>query len=127
LIVEKHTEGEEYRMLGRGHEVVAARRREAAAVIVGGIHNVTELILTKNKSRRTNPQLASSPIIYSNDTKHLLEEQALTLSSVVENNRYVRLASTSNISVGGDSREVLDRLHPSIVDRKSTRLNHSQV
>src|SRR5699024_9724943 len=38
-----------------------------------------------------------------------------TLSSVVENNRYVRLASTSNISVGGDSREVLDRLHPSIV------------
>jgi len=115
FIVEKHIEGEEYRILVIGDEVVAAVRREAASVVGDGIHNVAELILRKNKFRRTNPQLASSPIIYSSDTKHLLEEQALTLSSVVEKNRYVKLASTSNISVGGDSREVLDLLHPSIV------------
>ena len=115
FIVEKHIEGEEYRILVIGDEVVAAVRREAASVVGDGIHNVAELILRKNKFRRTNPQLASSPIIYTADSQHLLEEQALTLSSVVEKNRFVKLASTSNISVGGDSREVLDTLHPSIL------------
>lgn len=116
FIVEKHINGEEYRILVVGDEVIAAVQREPASVIGDGIHNVAELILRKNRFRRSNPQLASSPIVLTDDSRHLLIEQGLELRSVPEMDRYVALSSSSNISLGGDSREILDRLHPSVIE-----------
>ena len=81
-----------------------------------GLHTVAELIIRKNRFRRTNPQLGSSPITYTPDTVHMLEEQDLTMASVPEANRKVLLSSSSNISQGGDSRELTDLLHPSVIE-----------
>ena len=116
FIVEKHLYGEEYRILVIGDKVVAAVRREAASVVGDGLHTVAELIIRKNRFRRTNPQLGSSPITYTPDTVHMLEEQDLTMASVPEANRKVLLSSSSNISQGGDSRELTDLLHPSVIE-----------
>lgn len=116
FIVEKHVYGEEYRIIVIGDEVIAAVCREPASVIGDGVHTVAELVLRKNHFRRTNPQLGSSPIKYSSDTTHVLSEQNLTLGDVPEKDQRVPLSSSSNISQGGDSRELLDRLHPSIIE-----------
>ncbi|MFT3943475.1 MAG: acylphosphatase [Ancrocorticia sp.] len=116
FIVEKHLYGEEYRILVIGDKVVAAVRREAASVVGDGLHTVAELVIRKNRFRRTNPQLGSSPITYTPDTIHMLEEQDLTMASVPETNRKVLLSSSSNISQGGDSRELTDLLHPSVIE-----------
>src|SRR5699024_6336989 len=106
VIVEQHIFGDEYRILVVGDEVVAAVHREPASVIGDGRHSVAELIARKNHFRKTNPQLSSSPIVFSEDTKQTLSRQDLTFTAIPELNQYVQLASSSNISLGGDSREL---------------------
>lgn len=116
FIVEKHIFGEEHRIAVIGDRVISAVRREAASVIGDGYHSVSELIMRKNVFRRTNPQLGSSPITYTPDTIHMLEEQGLTVLSVPAKDAKIILSSSSNISQGGDSRELTDQLHPSIIE-----------
>lgn len=116
FIVEQHIFGDEYRILVVGDEVIAAVQRVPASVVGDGRHNIAELILRKNAFRRTNPQLASSPIVYSQDTARTLDRQGMALTSVPEPDLHVQLSSSSNISLGGDSREMSDELHPTVID-----------
>lgn len=116
FIVEQHIFGDEYRILVVGDEVIAAVQRVPASVVGDGRHTVAELIVRKNAFRRTNPQLASSPIVYSQDTDQTLDRQGMTLLSVPDPDQHVVLSSSSNISLGGDSREMSDRLHPTVID-----------
>ncbi|UFU02207.1 acylphosphatase [Ruania suaedae] len=114
FIVEKHIPGKDYRIVVIGDQVIAAILRDPASVVGDGVHNVAELIIRKNATRRLNPHLWGRPILYGAAARYQLSRAGLTLESVPEAGDRVILSNTCSLSQGGDSVDVLDELHPSI-------------
>ncbi|NDK30733.1 acylphosphatase [Nesterenkonia haasae] len=116
FIVEKHINGKDYRIVVVGQRVVAAILREPASVVGDGKHTVAELLLNRNSARRRNPHLWARPPQYNAAAKYELQKQNLTIDSVPEPGRVVRLGSTNSLSQGGESMAVLEEMHPSILE-----------
>lgn len=116
FVVEEHVEGADYRFLVVGDQVVSAVLRRPAAVRGDGISTVTELALRANLVRAQNPHLRPRKIHLGDDASFQLERQGLGLDSVPRYGEEVRLSSAANISRGGNSVEILDETHPSLVE-----------
>lgn len=116
FIVEKHVSGRDYRIVVIGDRVVAAILREPASVFGDGKRTVAELMIDKNVARRRNPHLWARPAKYDAAARYELHRAGLTLESVPEPGRRVQLANTCSLSQGGDSVDVLDEMHPSIIE-----------
>lgn len=116
FILEKHVNGEEFRILVVGSRAVGAIRRIPASVVGDGEHTLGELVLRKNQLRRSNPSLRFRPIKYDADMHTEMGHEDLSLDDIVTAGRTVSLSSTSNLSQGGDSADVLDEIHPSILE-----------
>lgn len=114
FVIEKHVDGQDYRIVVIGGEVVAAVVREPASVVGDGIHTVADLVEYKNRARRLNPHLRTRPITFSDATRYQLAQAGLTYGSVPEAGQKVTLANSANLSQGGDSFEVAHELHPTI-------------
>ncbi|WP_374444096.1 Mur ligase family protein [Stella sp.] len=115
LLVEKHVPGADHRCLVVGGRVVAAARRIPAHVVGDGRHSVAELIDAANRSPRRatgdrSPDLVT--IAVDDVVRGELRRQRLDLDSVPADGRIVALRATANISTGGTSIDVTDRLHP---------------
>ena len=123
FIVEKHINGRDYRIVLVGDEVIAAIQREPASVFGDGESSVAELLLNKNIARKRNPHLWARPAKYDTAAKHELQKAGMTLSSVPAAGERVLLANTCSLSQGGDSIDVLDELHPSIVEACKKTVN----
>lgn len=116
FIVEKHINGRDYRIVLVGDKVIAAIQREPASVFGDGESTVAELLLNKNIARKRNPHLWARPAKYDAAARHELRKAGMTLSSVPAEGQRVLLANTCSLSQGGDSIDVLDELHPSIIE-----------
>lgn len=116
FIVEKHISGRDYRIVVVGDKVIAAIQREPASVFGDGESTVAELLLNKNIARKRNPHLWARPAKYDAAAKHELQKAGKSLSSVPAKGERVLLANTCSLSQGGDSIDVLDELHPSIIE-----------
>ncbi|GFZ96703.1 acylphosphatase [Nesterenkonia alkaliphila] len=116
FIVEKHINGRDYRIVVVGDEVIAAIQREPASVFGDGESTIAELLLNKNIARKRNPHLWARPAKYDAAARHELKKAGMTLSSVPAQGERVLLANTCSLSQGGDSIDVLDELHPSIIE-----------
>src|SRR5699024_8197283 len=116
FIVEKHINGRDYRIVVVGDKVIAAILREPASVIGNGEHSVAELMIRKNAMRRLNPHLWGRPIIYDLAAEYQLERLGMTLDSVPAVGQRVMLSNSCSLSQGGDSTDVLDEMHPSIIE-----------
>lgn len=114
FIVEKHISGKDYRIVVVGDEVIAAILRDPASVVGDGVHNVAELIIRKNATRRLNPHLWGRPILFGPAARYQLAREGLTLESVPPAGERVLLSNSCSLSQGGDSVDVLDELHPSV-------------
>ena len=116
LIVEEHLPGEDYRFLVLGNQVVSVIGRQPAHVIGDGKRTVTELAMDKNEVRQLNPHLASSPVRLNDAARIQLRRQGLEAESVPPVGQRVVLATTGNLSQGGDSEEILEQVHPGLLD-----------
>lgn len=116
FIVEKHINGRDHRILVVGGEVVGAIQRKPASAIGDGKSTLAELLLHRNLARRNNPHLWTRPAYFDATMAHQLDKMGLTLASVLPHGQEVMLSNTANISQGADSIDVLDRLHPTIVE-----------
>lgn len=116
FIVEKHINGRDHRILVVGGEVVGAIQRKPASAIGDGKSTIAELLLHRNLARRNNPHLWTRPAYFDATMAHQLDKMGLTLASVLPHGQEVMLSNTANISQGADSIDVLDRLHPTIVE-----------
>ena len=123
FIVEKHINGRDYRIVVVGDKVIAAIQREPASVFGDGESTVAELLLNKNIARKRNPHLWARPAKYDAAARHELEKAGMTLSSVPAVGERVLLANTCSLSQGGDSIDVLDELHPSIIEACEKTVN----
>lgn len=115
VIVEEHIEGEAYRLIVLGDEVVSALISRRGAVTGNGERTVRELMKERQQQRLLNPHLMARPIRRGSRLTHLLARQDVTLDSVLEPGRTVEITYGSNTSQGGEHAQVMDRMHPSIL------------
>ncbi|NEE01436.1 acylphosphatase [Phytoactinopolyspora halotolerans] len=116
FLVEEHVPGNDYRFLVVGDRVVSVVLKRPAAVVGDGRSTITELVLQKNRWRLENPHARGCLLEFGPDAMAWLSRQDLTPQSVLEAGRTVRVGSAGNIATGGESIEVLDETHPSLLD-----------
>jgi cyanophycin synthetase len=118
IIVEQFAEGEDYRVLIVGRQLVAASRRKPARVIGDGCHTINELIAEANLDpRRAAAHAAAlSKIRIDAVALGVLAEQALTPESIPQLGRTVLIRRNANLSTGGTAVDCTDEVHPSIRD-----------
>ncbi|MBF2025722.1 MAG: acetate--CoA ligase family protein [Oscillatoriales cyanobacterium C42_A2020_001] len=114
IIVEQSIAGNDYRLLCVNGRFVAATERRPASVTGDGESTIQELI---DRENRTAARLDSptSPMgkIKSDDAMRLyLEEQGLSLESVLERDRTIFLRKVANLSSGGLSIDATRLIHP---------------
>lgn len=115
IIVEKHIDGEELRVTVVNGRALAATRKRFAHVTGDGSSTVRELMARKNEERALNPRAAKTMLRAKPSTLEDLKRQGLELTSVPEAGATVRLSSTSAVTQGGESENITDSVHPSIL------------
>lgn len=116
VIVEKHFDGRGYRVYVVDNKVIAAFDRIPANVVGDGERNIKTLLDEKIEIRNENPALFKRPIKIDKEMHSLLEQQGYTLESVPNKGERVFLKTKNNVSSGGDSIDVTDKLTNEIKD-----------
>jgi cyanophycin synthetase len=114
VVIERHLEGHDYRLLVINHKLVAAAERVPAHVVGDGMHTIRELIEIVNSDPRRGDGHGKvlTKIVADSATEHLLALRGLTVDSIPENGRVVLLKTTANLSTGGTAADITDRVHP---------------
>jgi cyanophycin synthetase len=117
VVVEKFILGSDYRLLVINYTFAAAARRIPAHVVGNGRSTVQELINEVNQDPRRGygHEKMLTEITVDAMTQRLLDQEGLSLDSVLESGRTVYLKTTANLSTGGVSEDVTDAVHSSNV------------
>ncbi|MGI5863581.1 MAG: cyanophycin synthetase, partial [Myxococcales bacterium] len=116
VLVERFAPGCDHRLLVIGGKLVAAARREPPKVTSDGVRTLAELIEAENRDPRRGEDHATSlnKIPVDDIARAVLAEQGYALESVPAAGQVVVLRRNGNLSTGGSSEDVTDRVHPSI-------------
>lgn len=114
IIVEKSISGSDFRLLCVNGRFVAATERRPASVVGDGYLTIRELIRRENRSsaRLDTPTSPMSKIQCDEAMDLYLEEQGLSLDSVIEKDQVVYLRKVANLSAGGVSIDATKTVHP---------------
>lgn len=114
VIVEKHIQGEDHRLLVVGGRLLMATKRIPAGVVGDGQSSVTALVEQINLDWRRGSDNRSLLMQIDLDDEALfcLSEIGLNPNTVLELGRFVRLRRTANISRGGSAVDVSGSIHP---------------
>jgi cyanophycin synthetase len=104
VLGEEFLEGENYRLLVVGNQVVGAVRRKAAHVIGDGKHTIQELIDITNQKRRKD---ILKPIKIDNEVHLRLDELGMTLDSIPKVGQTITLRYSCNLTAGGTTQECM--------------------
>jgi cyanophycin synthetase len=134
VLVEQFAEGEDYRVLVIGRQLIAASRRQPAHVIGDGEHTISELIAEKNRDprRAADHAAALSRIRIDAVASAVLAEQGVTPDSIPEKGRMILIRRNANLSTGGTAVDCTGEVHPTICaaaveacpDRRTRHLRH---
>lgn len=114
IIIQQQIEGTDHRLLTVKGKFVAALQRVPAYVEGDGKSTIGELIVLENETpaRIDNARSALCKIKVDDDLIDYLDKQNLALNSVPHKDQRVYLRRVANISAGGVSINVTDRIHP---------------
>lgn len=110
ILVEKHIEGEDYRVFVLGEEVIAAYKRIPANVIGDGERSIKSLIIDKNNQRKKNQYFEGKLLEVDSEVILNLQNQKLTVDSILPEGKMVYLQKKANLGSGGDATDVTDEL-----------------
>ena len=129
VIVEKSISGSDFRLLCVNGRFVAATERRPASVVGDGKSTIAELIDRENRTaaRRDTPTSALAKIQCDEAMEMYLDEQRLSLDSVVEADRIVYLRKVANLSAGGVSIDATPNVHPDNVVLAQDIAQHFQL
>jgi cyanophycin synthetase len=115
-LIERHVEGDDFRLLVVGDRLIAAARREPPRVEGDGVSTVEELVRLTNLDPRRGDDHSNvlSKIRLDEIALEVLAEQALTPSSVPAPGQRVSLRRNANLSTGGTATDVTDEVHPEV-------------
>ncbi|MEH2026071.1 ATP-binding protein [Nostoc sp.] len=113
IIVEKSISGSDFRLLCVNGRFVAATERRPASVVGDGYLTLAELIRQENRkpARLDTPTSPMSKIQIDEAMELYLDEQRLSLDSVIEKGRTVYLRKVANLSAGGISIDATPTIH----------------
>ena len=113
IIIELFVSGTEYRFLVINNKLVAVLKRIPANVKGDGKHNIKQLVNLKNQdiNRGKNYKKPLEKIELGNIEKQFLKSQGLSEKYIPKNNEKNFLRHNSNISTGGDTVDVTNRVH----------------
>jgi cyanophycin synthetase len=116
VVVERQLPGRDYRVLVVAGEIVAAAERIAAHVVGDGEHTVGELIDRDNADPRRGEghSRVLTRMRVDEVAAAVLDRQGCTLGTVPAAGQEVWLRDNANLSTGGTSRDVTDRVHPDV-------------
>ena len=116
VVVERQLPGRDYRVLVVAGEVVAAAERVAAHVVGDGESTVGRLIERANADPRRGEGHARvlTRLLVDDAAVRLLARQDCTLETVPAAGHQVWLRENANLSTGGTSRDVTERVHPDV-------------
>jgi cyanophycin synthetase len=114
VIVERFITGFDFRVLVIDNKVVAAAQRVPAHVMGNGTNTIQELIDIENNDPRRGygHENVLTEIKIDRDSTDLLTKMGYTPETVPADGEIVYLKSTANLSTGGTSIDVTDRMHP---------------
>jgi GNAT-family acetyltransferase (TIGR03103 family) len=110
-VLEQFCAGQDLRIVVIGYKVVAAAIRKPAEVVGDGSSSVLQLI-ERQSARRAAATGGESRIPVDAETQRCLAGQQLTLESVPENGRQIKVRKTANLHTGGTIHDVTPVLHP---------------
>ena len=116
VIVERHIEGADFRLLVIGGRLVAAARREPPQVVGDGKSSIAALVAAVNLDPRRGDDHSTSlsKIRLDEIGREILAELGLTVDSVPAQGQIVVLRRNANLSTGGTAADVTDIVHPSV-------------
>lgn len=123
LVEEQFINGIDARYLVIGGECVSVAQRITPHVIGNGVDTIATLIEDKNEERASNPHLRSRLIKLDEYRLSVLKRQGYKLTSVPHKDSVVVIDLKANFSVGGDSFDITDEVHPSfkrVAERAAT-------
>jgi cyanophycin synthetase len=114
VLVERHVQGRDFRLLVINGKMVAAAQRDPASVTGDGLHTIQELVGEVNRDPRRRPGHSShlTHITLNEAADLVLKQQGLTRTSVPARGHTVRLRTNANLSTGGTATDVTDEVHP---------------
>ncbi|HEX9958342.1 MAG TPA: cyanophycin synthetase [Fibrella sp.] len=116
VLVEQFAFGDDYRFLIVDYKLCAVARRVPALITGDGSSTIQQLVDEVNRDPRRGDGHVNllTKIKIDQATLTLLEEQNLTVDSVLEAGQALYLKKTANLSTGGTSIDVTDIVHPQI-------------
>lgn len=113
--IQKFYSENDYRIVVLGGKVLSAYQRVPFHVIGDGDSSISELI---SKKQRSFIQSGRDTKLVDTDTRlaHKLLQQSLSLESIPAPNERVVLQDISNLSAGGETIELTDKIHTSFVE-----------
>lgn len=115
ILVEKHFEGNDYRVHVFRDQAYWVAHRQPGGVTGDGIHNVAQLLATTNSDPRRGPAGSKALLKHiemDEEAQDLLQEQSLTLEDIPAAGKFVRLRRAANIASGGVPVPMLEEAHP---------------
>lgn len=129
VIVEKSIKGSDFRLLCVNGRFVAATERSPASVIGDGHSTIAELIERENRkpARSDSPTSPLGKIQCDQAMEMFLEEQDLSIDSILEKDRTVYLRKVANLSAGGLSIDATRTVHPDNIILAQDIAQHFQL
>ncbi len=114
VLVEKHFEGNDYRLQVHQGKVFWAVHRIPGGITGDGTKDITQLLRELNEDPLRGEEGGNllKRIAMDDEALDLLTEQGLTLTSVPKAGQFVRLRRAANVAVGGVPVPVLEDAHP---------------
>ena len=118
ILVEQMFFGNEYRILASREKVLSIIKRIAPNVVGDGKSSIKELIVQKNAEPVREIVDTYKTIEINSSLEDFLKIQGLNLDSILEKDKqvFLRKHSPMDVSLGGDTVDVTDEVHPSVKD-----------
>jgi cyanophycin synthetase len=119
VIVERHAEGSDFRLLIVGDRLVAAARREPANVVGDAQRTIGQLVEIENRNPLRSDGHATPLSFLPLDglSLEVLGSQGFTAESIPPAGQRVLIRRNANLSSGGTATDVTDFVHPEIAAR----------
>ena len=103
ILVEKHIEGQDYRLTVLNGKMIWAILRVPGGVIGNGKDTISSLVAHLNNDPRRGRHIHSplKILVLNDEAKALLTDVKLTESDIPKKGQFIRLRRTSNVSTGG--------------------------
>lgn len=110
-LVQPYVPGKDYRLVVLDKQIISAYERTALKLTGNGRSTITQLLAAKQKSFRVSKR---DTFIKGDDPRieRKLKAQNLTFQSVLTKGVTIFLLDNANLSTGGDSIDVTDKVHP---------------